>query len=103
MVMTNHIVDIQFFLLSKSFLDKLNDEQRAMAMTAAEDSLTWATQFAADAEAGMVKEMEQNGMTILKPDLKPFQEVALSTLPQFEERWADGVAEEVRRVIGSGG
>jgi tripartite ATP-independent transporter DctP family solute receptor len=103
MVMTNHIVDIQFFLLSKSFLDELNDEQRAMVMTAAEDSLTWATQFAADAEAGMVKEMEQNGMTILKPDLKPFQEVALSTLPQFEERWADGVAEEVRRVIGSGG
>jgi hypothetical protein len=51
----------------------------------------------------MVKEMEQNGMTILKPDLKPVQEVALSTLPQFEERWADGVAEEVRRVIGSGG
>jgi hypothetical protein len=40
-------------------------------------------------------------MTILRPDLAPFQEVALSTLPQFEARWADGVADEVRRVIGN--
>jgi TRAP-type transport system periplasmic protein len=103
MVMTNHIVDIQFFLLSKDFLDGLDDAQRDLVMTAAKDSLAWATKFAADAEAGMVEEMKRHGMTILEPDLKPFQEVALSTLPQFEAEWADGVADEVRRVVGSGG
>ena len=100
MVMTNHIVDIQFFLLRKSFLDGLDDSQREMVMTAAKDLLDWATKFAADAEAGMVE--KGHGMTILEPDLKPFQEVALSTLPEFEAQWADGVADEVRRVVGAG-
>lgn len=103
MVMTNHIVDIQFFLLSKSFLDELGEEQRELVMTAADDALDWATKFAADAEAGMVEEMKAEGMTILEPDLGPFQEVALSTLPHFEAQWAEGIAEEVRRVVGAGG
>ena len=103
MIMTNHIVDIQFFLLGKAFLDELTDEQRAIVMTAAADSLQWATDFAAGAEGKMIQEMEANGMAILRPDLQPFQEVALSTLPYFEEQWAPGIAEEVRRVVGEGG
>lgn len=103
MVMTNHIVDIQFFLLGKSFLDELTDEQREIVMGAATDSLQWATEFAASAEGAMIEEMEANGMTILRPDLQPFQEVALSTLPYFEEQWAPEIAEEVRQVVGEGG
>ena len=103
MVMTNHIVDIQFFLLGKAFLDELTEEQREIVMTAAADSLQWATEFAASAEGEMIEEMEANGMTILRPDLQPFQEVALSTLPYFEEQWAPEIAGEVRKVVGEGG
>ncbi|GAG68363.1 unnamed protein product [marine sediment metagenome] len=86
-VMTNHIVDIHGLLLSKMFLDGLDEDKRQLILAAAVDTLEWCTKFAADMEEKLIKEMEEHGMEFLYPDLKAFQEVALSTIDYFQKIW----------------
>lgn len=98
-VLTNHIVDIQSYLLSKKFLDTLDKETQDMLIQAAIDTMEWCTEFAASMEQDLIKEMEANGMVFLKPDLKPFQEVALDTMDYFKEKWEPWVLEETMKVL----
>lgn len=98
-VMTNHIVDIQSYLLSKKFLDGLDGEKRRLILAAAVDTLEWSTKFAADMEVGLIKEMEEHGMEFLYPDLKAFQEIALSTIDYFQKIWEPWVYEETMKVL----
>lgn len=100
MVMTNHIVDMHAILLSKRFLDTLGDKDRQLILKAVDDTLQWATRFSFDAEAKLIKEMEAKGMVILRPDLKPFQEVALGTLDYFKKAWEPWVHEEALKALG---
>lgn len=98
-VMTNHIVDIQSYLLSKKFLDGLDEEKRRLILAAAVDTIEWCTKFAADMEGELIKEMEEHGMEFLYPDLKAFQEVALSTIDYFQKIWEPWVYEETMKVL----
>lgn len=98
-VMTNHIIDIQSYLLSKKFLDGLDEEKRRLILAAAVDTLEWCTKFAADMEEELIKEMEEHGMEFLYPDLKAFQEVALSTIDYFQKIWEPWVYEETMKVL----
>lgn len=100
MVMTNHIVDMHAYLLSKKFLDGLSEQDRQLVLKAVEDSLEWSTQFSFDMEAQLIKEMEAKGMTILRPDLKPFQEIALGTMEHFKKQWEPWVYEEAMKALG---
>jgi tripartite ATP-independent transporter DctP family solute receptor len=98
-VKTNHIVDIQSYLLSKKFLDSLDAADQELLIQAARDSLQWCTDFSMAKEAELIAEMEENGMEFLTPDLTPFQEVALSTLGYFEDTWEPWVMAETKKVI----
>ncbi|MBZ0148027.1 MAG: TRAP transporter substrate-binding protein [Pseudorhodoplanes sp.] len=99
MVMTNHIVDMNQYLMSASFLDRQTAANRAIMIKAAEDALAWSTKYAADQEAKLLQEMEAKGMIILRPDLKPFQETALKTIDYFKTRWEPWVFDETMKVI----
>lgn len=100
MVMTNHIVDMHAILLSRKYLDALGDTDRQLILKAVEDTLEWATRFSFEAEGKLVKDMEAKGMAILRPDLKPFQEVALGTLDHFKKAWEPWVHEEALKALG---
>ena len=98
-VLTNHIVDIQSYLLSKKFLDKQSKKHQKLLIKAAEDTMKWCTKFAADMEGKLIKEMEANGMKFLSPALEPFQKVALGTIDFFKKTWEPWVYEETMKVL----
>lgn len=100
MVMTNHIVDAHGGLLSKKFLDGLAEKDRQVVLGAVSDALAWATKFSSDKEGAWIKEMEAKGMTILRPDLAPFQKVALGTMEHFKKQWEPWVLDEAMKAIG---
>jgi len=100
MVMTNHIVDMHAHLLSKKFLDSLSEKDRQLVLKAVEDTLEWSTKFSFDQEEKLIKEMEAKGMAIIRPDLKPFQEIALGTLEYFKTQWEPWVHEETLKALG---
>ena len=49
-VMTNHIVDIQSYLLSKKFVDGLDKKYQDIVIQAAIDTMEWCTNFSLDDE-----------------------------------------------------
>ena len=98
-VWTNHIVDIQSYLLSKKFLDKLDKNQQEILIQAAIDTMEWCSRFSFDKEQELVAEMKKNGMEFLSPDLKPFQEIALGTMDFFKKKWKPWVLDETMKAI----
>lgn len=98
-VLTNHIIDMQSFLLSKQFVDSATPAQQKILLQAAEDSLEWATKFSMDQESKLVDDMKKHGMEFLSPDLKPFQKVALTTMDYFKKTWEPWVLEEVEKAL----
>jgi tripartite ATP-independent transporter DctP family solute receptor len=99
-VMTNHIVDIQSYLLSKQFVEKLNKKQQDILVKASVDTMEWCTKFSFDEEDKLIKQMKDKGMTFLYPDLKPFKKVALGTMDYFKKRWEPWVYEETMKTLG---
>ncbi len=61
--------------------------------------MEWCTTFSLDMEAKLIKEMEGKGLTILRPNLKPFGEVALGTMDYFKKRWEPWVYGETVKVL----
>jgi tripartite ATP-independent transporter DctP family solute receptor len=99
MIMTNHIVDMHAYLLSKKFVDGLSDKDRQLVLKAVDDTLAWCTKFSFDNEAQLIKEMEAKGMQILRPDLTPFQQTALGTMDYFKAQWEPWVYDEAMKAI----
>jgi len=98
-VLTNHIVDIQSYLLSKRFLDTLEKKQQDLLVQAAIDTMEWCTKFSFDKEQELVADMKKHGMVFLSPDLKPFQEIALGTMDFFKKKWQPWVLDETMKAI----
>ena len=98
-VMTNHIVDIQSYLLSKKFLDKLDKKYQDLLVQASIETMQWCTDFSLDEEQKLIKEMKGHGMVFLSPNLKPFQDTALGTMDFFKKKWKPWVLEEAKKAI----
>jgi tripartite ATP-independent transporter DctP family solute receptor len=98
-VMTNHIVDIQSYLLSKKFLAKLDKKYQDLLVQASIETMQWCTDFSLDEEQKLIKEMKGHGMEFLSPNLKPFQDIALGTMDFFKKKWQPWVLEEAKKAI----
>lgn len=98
-ILTNHIVDLEGYVLSKKFLDSLDDELRALVIKTAEDALDWATEVSFANEAELRADMESKGMEFIEVDLKPFREKALGTMDFFRKKWEPWVEEEMDKAI----
>ncbi|WP_158084388.1 TRAP transporter substrate-binding protein [Marispirochaeta aestuarii] len=99
-ILTNHIVDLEGYVLSKQYLDGLSPDLRQIVLDSAKEALEWATETSFSNEDTLKADMESKGMEFVKVDLKPFQETALSTMPHFQETWEPWVIDEVRKVVG---
>jgi TRAP-type C4-dicarboxylate transport system substrate-binding protein len=90
---------MQSYLLSKKFVDGLDKKYQDIVIQAAIDTMKWCTNFSLDSEKKLIEEMKANGMEFLTPDLKPFQEIALGTMPFFEKKWQPWVIEEAKKAL----
>jgi tripartite ATP-independent transporter DctP family solute receptor len=94
-ILTNHIVDLEGYVLSKKFLDSPDRPTREIVMKAAKDALKWCTDTSFAEENKLAEEMKAQKMQFVTVDLKPFQEIAKTTLDHFKAVWEPWVAEEV--------
>jgi TRAP-type transport system periplasmic protein len=58
---------------------------QAAVRKAATGSAEWFNKYVAEQEDAMVKLLESKGMTVIRPDLKPFQERAKDVVKEFPE------------------
>jgi tripartite ATP-independent transporter DctP family solute receptor len=98
-ILTNHVVDLEGYVLSKKFLDTLDREAKELILKTAKDALSWCTEVSFSNEDKLAKDMQAKGMEFITVDLNPFQKNALKTMDFFKTKWEPWVVEELEKVF----
>jgi TRAP-type transport system periplasmic protein len=84
--LTNHMRSGFFFVASKRFMDRLDDEQRNVVMEAAREAQDFLAQKNAEGAANLLDQLREEGMQIVEdPDVSGFQAAS----QQIHEEYMD--------------
>jgi len=99
-VLTGHLVDMNFLAFSKSVWDDLNAEQQAAVMQSAQDASAAITASIVDNEAQLVAFFEGEGLKVYTPDVASFRARAQQMYLEsdFSKDWPDGLLERINAV-----
>ena len=96
-ILTSHLVDLNYVAFSKAVWDSLTSEQQAKVQAAADAAAESGRQNQLKKEADLVAFLKENGLEIYEPDLKAFRDHVQSQYvgSEFAASWPDGVLEKI--------
>lgn len=96
-ILTSHLVDLNYVAFSKAVWDSLTPEQQAKVQAAADAAAESGRQNQLKKEADLVAFLKENGLEIYEPDLKAFRDHVQSQYvgSEFAASWPDGVLEKI--------
>ena len=99
-VLTGHLVDMNFLAFSKSVWDGLTPEQQASVMKSAQDASAAITASIVENEAQLVAFFEGEGLKVYTPDVASFRARAQKMYLEsdFSKDWPDGLLERINAV-----
>ncbi len=99
-VLTGHLVDMNFLAFSKSVWDGLTPEQQASVMKSAQDASAAITASIVENEAQLVAFFEGEGLKVYTPDVDSFRTRAQKMYLEsdFSKDWPDGLLERINAV-----
>lgn len=99
-VLTSHLVDLNYVAFSKAVWDSLTPEQQAIVQAAADAAAESGRQKQLQKEADLVSFLEDQGLAIYEPDLKAFREHVQGEYvgSKFAASWPDGVLEKINAL-----
>ncbi len=99
-VLTGHLVDMNFYAFSKKVWDKLTPEQQAAVTTAARSAADWTTQQIVANEAELVDFFKAEGLDVYEPDVEAFRTRAQNMYLEsdFSSNWPEGLLERINAV-----
>lgn len=99
-VLTSHLVDLNYIAISKAVWDGMTPEQQATVQKAADAAAESGRQKQLQKEADLVAFLEEQGMTIYEPDLAAFRNQVQSMYleSEFAESWPEGVLEKINAL-----
>ncbi|MEM1048474.1 MAG: sialic acid TRAP transporter substrate-binding protein SiaP [Pseudomonadota bacterium] len=99
-VLTGHLVDMNFFAFSKEVWDKLTSDQQATVMKAANDAAAWTTEQIVENETKLADFFKEQGLKVYTPDVAAFRERAQKMYLEsdFSKDWPDGLLERINAV-----
>jgi tripartite ATP-independent transporter DctP family solute receptor len=99
-VLTSHLVDLNYLTISKKVWNKLTPEQQKTVQKAADDAAEFGRQAQLKQEAEMVDFMKAQGLKVYTPDLNAFrsrvQEAYLKS--DFSKEWPKGLVEKINAL-----
>jgi tripartite ATP-independent transporter DctP family solute receptor len=97
--MTNHILDFTYFIMSKRWLDNLDEDSRKMVKGIVTDSLVEAEKYVDTMADNLLQDMINRGMTAVDTDLESFRQKSRPTINQIQTEWQSWVYEQVLKDI----
>ena len=85
LTLTRHQYNPQIVLVSKTFWDKLNDEERAVLQSAATEARDYQRQVSREADAKALDEIRANGMEVTELPPDEVAKLRAATVPVVEE------------------
>lgn len=99
-VLTSHLVDLNYIAISKATWDKMSADQQAKVQSAADAAAESGRQKQLKLEGELVAFLEEQGMSVYEPDLAAFrnqvQSMYLSS--EFAATWPEGVLDQINAL-----
>lgn len=87
LAVTNHVYSAAMILFSKKVMDGLSEDQQAILLDAAKEVADYERGLCEDNEAGQIAEMEEAGLQVTYPDVKPFQDALQGVYTEFAKQF----------------
>ena len=100
LLMTSHLVDLNYIAFSKQVWDALTPEQQATVQKAADAAAESGRQKQLEKEESLVSFLKEQGMEIYEPDLDAFRSHVQAQYvgSEFAASWPDGVLEKINAL-----
>lgn len=101
-VLTDHLVDLNYIVISNKLWRKLKDSQRQMIYQAAVAASTTARQEIMAKEESLVGFLRQQGLKVYTPDVPAFRKYAQQqyTSSKIAKKWPKGMLEKINAIAG---
>ena len=99
-VLTSHLVDLNYIAISKKVFDGMTPDQQATVQAAADEAAEFGRQNQLQKEADLVSFLEEQGLDVYEPDLAAFRNRVQSMYleSEFASSWPEGVLEKVNAL-----
>jgi TRAP-type C4-dicarboxylate transport system substrate-binding protein len=101
-VLTSHLVDLNYIAISKATWDGLTAEQQATVQKAADAAAESGRQKQLQLEEELVSYLKEQGLEIYEPDVAAFRDHAQKMYleSEFAKTWPEGVLEKINALGG---
>lgn len=99
-VLTSHLVDLNYVAFSKSVFDSLTPEQQATVVQAAEEAAEIARQVQLKKEEELVSFLTDQGLKVYEPDVAAFRDhvQAEYLASDYAKDWPEGMLERINEL-----
>jgi tripartite ATP-independent transporter DctP family solute receptor len=99
-VLTSHLVDLNYLALSKATWDAMTPEQQATVQAAADETAEFGRQNQLQKEEELVSFLVENGLDVYEPDVNAFRTAvqAAYTASDLAKDWPEGVLEKINAL-----
>ncbi|WP_371169364.1 TRAP transporter substrate-binding protein DctP [Aliiroseovarius sp. 2305UL8-7] len=99
-VLTSHLVDLNYIAISKAVWDGLTPEQQEKVQAAADAAAESGRVKQLEKEDSLVAFLEEQGMSVYEPDLAAFREQVQSMYldSEFAATWPEGVLDKINAL-----
>jgi TRAP-type transport system periplasmic protein len=99
-VLTSHLVDLNYLTLSKKTWDALSPENQAKLQKAADDAAEFGRQNQLKKEAELVEGLKAKGLKIYEPDVNAFRTTVQKAYLEsdFSKAWPAGVVDAINAL-----
>lgn len=99
-VLTSHLVDLNYIAIGKAVWDSMTEEQKAKVQAAADAAAESGRKGQLKKEEELVAFLKEQGLDIYEPDLGAFRNQVQSMYlkSEFAESWPDGVLDKINAL-----
>ncbi len=99
-ILTSHLVDLNYIAISKATWDKMSSDQQAKVQAAADAAAESGRQKQLKLEGELVAFLEEQGMSVYEPDLAAFRNQVQSMYldSEFAATWPEGVLDQINAL-----
>lgn len=99
-VLTSHLVDLNYLAISKKVWDGLSADQQATVQAAADEAAEFGRQKQLGLENELADFMRENGLKVYEPDLDAFRSAVQAAYLEsdFAKDWPEGMVDKINAV-----
>ena len=99
-ILTSHLVDLNYIAISKATWDKMSADQQAKVQAGADAAAESGRQKQLKLEGELVAFLEEQGMSVYEPDLAAFRNQVQSMYldSEFAATWPEGVLDQINAL-----